>query len=217
MSSLHHQFRSIAQPIVSKKTLNIYAMEVLSRAAQVIDIESFFKAMSAHESMLFTCSQLELIDKIPKNVKLNINAISESILDVYFLNELEKVDASKLAIEIDYFLPNLKTIDELIKIILHIKSLGCEVWLDDYRPDENSNLLLSIPWTGVKVDKEIVWREMEEYNKLEKTIQSCKRDNLLITLVGIENGFIYNLVKNTSADFFQGYYWPSEDIVKCNS
>lgn len=210
MSPLYHQFSSIAQPIVSKRTLSIYAMEVLSRSAQIFDIESFFKTMSTHESMLFTCSQLELVDKVPKNVKLNINAINESVSDIYFLNELEKIDASKIAIEIDYFTPNLKTIDELIKVINHIKSLGCEVWLDDYRIDQNSKLLLSIPWTGVKVDKEIVWREMEEYRGLEEIIQNCKQGGLLVTLEGIENEFIYDLVKNMSADFFQGYYWPSE-------
>ncbi|MGL4373740.1 MAG: EAL domain-containing protein [Turicibacter sp.] len=210
MNQPHHKFYSIAQPIVSKKTLSIYAMEILSRSAHVFDIELFFKKMSAHESMLFTCSQLKLIDKVPKSVKLNINAISESVLDIYFINELEKIDASKIAIEIDYFHPNLKVIDELSKVIHHIKSLGGEVWLDDYRLNEYSNLLLSIPWTGVKVDKETVWSKMDEFNELEKMIQNCKQDGLLVTLEGIENKFIYDLVKNMSADFFQGYYWPSK-------
>lgn len=210
MSKYYHQFSSIAQPIISRLTLEIYAMEVLSRSPQTFDIESFFKTISLHESMLFTCSQFELIDKVPNEIKVSINAVNESILDIYFLNELEKINTNKVAIEIDYFTPNTNLIDDLIIIVKHIKSLGCEVWLDDYRIDHNSKLLSSIPWTGVKIDKELVWDKMENGLSLERLIQDCKSNGFLVTLEGIENRYIYDLVKNTSADFFQGYYWPAE-------
>lgn len=212
MSQYHHQFSAIAQPIISQERHEIYAMEILSRSAQVLDIESFFKTMSPHESMLFTCSQLELIDKIPDGVKININAVNESVLDIYFLNELEKVNAKRVAIEIDYFNPNINNIDQLIVIVNHMKCLGCEVWLDDYRADDNSNILFSIPWTGVKIDKELVWRMMEHSNTLEDVILNCKRNGFLVTLEGVENRYIYDLAKNTSADFLQGYYWQAEKL-----
>ncbi|MGL5236689.1 MAG: EAL domain-containing protein [Plesiomonas shigelloides] len=212
MSQLHYQFNSIAQPIVSKRECNIYAMEILSAAIQRFDAKLLSHSPSTYEPMLFICNQLKLIDKAPKNVKFNINAINELISDVYFLNELENIDTSKLAIEIDYFTPDLKKIDELIKIIHHVKSLGSEIWLDDYRPNEHSNLLLSIPWTGVKINKEVVWNEMDKHSALEQTIQDCKRCNLLVTLDGIDNMFIYDLVKSMPADFFQGYYWPPEKL-----
>lgn len=210
MSQFYQQFRSIAQPIVSKNTLDIYAMEILSRSAQVFDVGLFFKTMSTHESMLFTCSQFELLDKVDEKLRVNINAVNDSILDMYFLNELERVNTSRIAIEIDFFTPNTKKIDEMIKIVNHIKSLGCEVWLDDYRLSDDSNLLLSIPWTGVKIDKESVWGMMEKDYLLEGVIQGCKNNGFLVTLEGVENKFIYDLVRHTSADFFQGYYWPAK-------
>ena len=87
-----------------------------------------------------------------------------------------------------------------------IKSYGHEIWLSEYGINKSTvALLIALPWSGVKVDKEIVLRS--SIRQLDSLVNVCKHYVEKVMLDGVDDEYLYNLSLYSNSTFSQGFYW----------
>lgn len=201
-------FRSRLEPIVCLQRGKIIGYEVLSRClTDDTHPEKIFNQLSADDHIELVSRQLEKYQKWTeqhpeqyKNKRLYINIndklFEEPELSSYFLPfcrnygisiELEKHD----------------TLNKYeIAIIEQFKSMGIQVWLDDYNGyDINKTMGL---WDGIKVDKNYFW---QQYIKNHCPLGKIKKILPKVIIEGIEHLEHHQTAKRSGASYGQGFLW----------
>lgn len=112
------------------------------------------------------------------------------------------------------------------EILLHnmqkLAEHGVELSLDDYGSGySNMNYMLNLPFSMIKLDKEIVWKAFSN-NKasiaLASTIQMIKALGMLVLAEGIETSEQADWLMRLGVDYFQGFYYgrplPADDFLE---
>lgn len=201
-------FRSRLEPIVCLKKGKIVGYEMLSKClTDNTHPEQLFNQLSADEHLELLSRQLEKYQKwteqhpeLYKGKKLYINLNDKLFeypeLTSYFLPFCRIYDVS-IEIEKHYELKKHE-----ISIIEKFKSMGIQVWLDDYNGyDLNKTIGL---WDGIKIDKDYFWKQHKNQkcplDKLNKTLSN-------IIIEGIEHLDHHQTAKHSGAQYGQGFLW----------
>ncbi len=85
-----------------------------------------------------------------------------------------------------------------------IKSMGAELWLDDIKPDQFSDLADDLArFDGVKIDKSVI---LEEPSSLSSLIADCARYVQFVLVEGVENSQHYEIAEESGSHFLRGIY-----------
>lgn len=206
------EFGVIAQPIVENRSRKVSSFELLSRSISIDCIENFFGTLSATDVTNISCVQMSQLSdffsicKEGYNLRVHINIHYKTLFSTEFIKLAKKIRWVKFAFEINGFECHCDQLVKLKNAFKKIKSFGHEIWLDDYGVHNATlGLLLCLPWDGVKIDKEIVWRSSQE--QLHALVRSCKNYTNKVTLEGIEDEYLNELSIYTGSDFSQGFNW----------
>lgn len=206
------EFFVIAQPIVENKTKKISSFELLSRCISIDCMENFFGNLSAADVTRISCIQMSKLSPLLSNYKsdyklrAHINIHHSTLFNNDFMKLADKMQWMQLAFEMNGFECHNSQAFKLRDAFEKLKSLGHEIWLDDYGINNaTAGLLLNLPWSGVKIDKGIVWSSTQE--QLYALVHNCKACTEKVTLEGIEDEYLNELSVYTGADFSQGFNW----------
>lgn len=163
------EFGVIAQPIIENRTKKVSSFELLSRSISIDCVENFFGTLSASDVTKISCIQMSQLSeffpicKKGYNLRTHVNIHYKTLFNAEFIKLAKKIRWVKFAFEINGFECDGDQLIKLKNAFKIIKSFGHEIWLDDYGVNNATlGLLLDLPWDGVKIDKEIVWRSSQE-------------------------------------------------------
>lgn len=205
-------FIVVAQPIVDNVTKKTFSFEILSRPVSIgkaFNIENYFKALSSDDVTWVASVQLMAIKAMGlgrSTLPININIHHDSLFNDAFISLISNMSNSKLIFELDGFEYDHQLLSDLRNAFYNIKSLGHEIWLDDYSVNHATDALLTeLPWDGVKIDKGLFWQSSP--TRLSAKVQYCKSvvDNVVIE--GVEDDFLFDLSIKSSANYSQGFHW----------
>ena len=105
----------------------------------------------------------------------------------------------RLLIELTESRP-VSDIPSLTAALEHWRSAGYRVAIDDMGPDMVNQLdLFDLPFNVVKLDKQVVLRSETDpfaQSYLQRTVENARRRSLSIIAEGIENGAMWNRMRD---------------------
>ncbi|MGL5266363.1 MAG: EAL domain-containing protein [Plesiomonas shigelloides] len=221
VSCLGRAYQVISQPIMSRKTGMISSLSLLLRGSGIGDASAYFSAMSNYGFTILACEQIKKIGDVFEGAaiipEVNIKITHEVINDIYLESILMQYQGH---VKVRFEIPLQKVslcLDRLsiTSGIDMINKYNGEVWLD-YCDEMVSliSIINSFPWSGVKIDKSLLWRG--EYTKITNIVNYCHSKSMQVIIDGIESEEQYKLALKTGADYLQGFYWPSVKINDLN-
>ncbi|QOH80407.1 EAL domain-containing protein [Plesiomonas shigelloides] len=206
------EFGVIAQPIIENRTKKVSSFELLSRSIAIDCVDSFFGTLSASDVTKVSCIQMNQIADLLSvsnkgdNLRVHVNIHYKTLFNSNFIKLAKKIKWVKFAFEINGFECDAEQLIKLKNAFKIIQSFGHEIWLDDHGVNNATvSLLLDLPWDGVKIDKEIVWRSSQE--QLCALVHCCKCYAGKVTLEGVEDEYLQDLSVYAGSDFSQGFNW----------
>ncbi|EQB87077.1 hypothetical protein M918_11365 [Clostridium sp. BL8] len=114
----------------------------------------------------------------------------------------------------------MKFIDENIKILEELRTLGVNIAMDDFGTGYSSlNYLMKLPIDSLKIDKSFIDNINESSNKeliMDTIIKLAHNLNLEVIAEGVETSDQLNILKKMSCNKIQGYFYskplPKNDL-----
>lgn len=161
------------------------------------------------------------IEKI--DINLSVTQCMQEILaeQIISIQEIYQIPSRVLDFEITET-ATAYTPEILLRNMQRLAEHGVELSLDDYGSGySNMNYMLNLPFTMIKLDKEIVWKAFNN-NKasiaLASTIQMIKALGMLVLAEGIETSEQADWLSRLGVDYFQGFYYgrplPADDFLE---
>ncbi|MGL4434146.1 MAG: EAL domain-containing protein [Plesiomonas shigelloides] len=204
-------FDAIGQPIVSNSSGLVERFEILSRNEAITNMECFFYNMKHSDTVNIICQQVHAcLYNLPKtwvgeNKYIHVNIDEACLADPVFLSSIENTNGFKFAFEIDQC--DTYRGDAFLDTFKMIQLLGHEIWLDDFGiRDKNIDTLLMYPWSGVKIDKSILWKS--NARQIKSIVDLCALYIGPVVLEGVEDEFLHRVAFSSGAGFSQGFFWP---------
>lgn len=204
------------QPIVELASDITIGFEVLSKieSETFFDPETFFARLDKVTFIDVVRQQIECVNRFYDQRVLGCNLLFFFNIRLSFLISQEftylisHVAKFRLAFEIDFMdAMSFKDADVMESITL-LLDCGHEVWLDDYDGGELNQLVETIPWSGIKIDKSFLWKYTMDYKKLEAVLSSTLLVGRKTIVEGIETYQQRELCLQTGFMSGQGFYWP---------
>lgn len=115
---------------------------------------------------------------------------------------------------------SMKFIDENIKILEELRTLGVNIAMDDFGTGYSSlNYLMKLPIDSLKIDKSFIDNINESNNKeliMDTIIKLAHNLNLEVIAEGVETSDQLNILKKMSCNKIQGYFYskplPKNDL-----
>lgn len=153
------------------------------------------------------------------SVNLTMNDIEYRPFAVKIIEMIRRYNVgSRLTIELvettNYELNNQRLIDFLLKV----KSLGCQVAIDDFGSGySNFEYLTRLPIDTLKIDGSLI-RNIESNEKhyliVQTLISFCKAIDVKIVAEYIQNENTFHMLKELGVDSFQGYYFHHPELLE---
>lgn len=205
-------FIVVGQPIVNNSTNRPFSFEVLSRPVSVgkgFNIDNYFKELSCDDVTSIASMQLAMIRNLVGGrsiLPVNLNVHYQSFFNDAFVSLVSNISCSKLIFEINGFEYDDNLLSDLRTAFYNVKSLGHEIWLDDYSVNNATTSLLSaLPWDGVKIDKSLFWQSSP--SRLSAKVKLCRSFVNSVIIEGVEDDFLFDLSVKSSANYSQGFRW----------
>lgn len=159
----------------------------------------------------------------PIKVSINVSPLQLEQGDfvVVVKNALSKsgLDPKYLQLEITENV-SMKFIDENIKILEELRTLGVNIAMDDFGTGYSSlNYLMKLPIDSLKIDKSFIDNINESSNKeliMDTIIKLAHNLNLEVIAEGVETSDQLNILKKMSCNKIQGYFYskplPKNDL-----
>jgi EAL domain-containing protein (putative c-di-GMP-specific phosphodiesterase class I) len=126
------------------------------------------------------------------------------------LLDLYKIDSKSIKLEITET-AIMTNLEEAIKVLRKMRSMGLQLSLDDFGTGYSSlTYLKKLPMNMVKLDKEFInniFSSDQDKIVVESVIKLIKDLKLKIVAEGIETKEQLDFLKNNQCDFGQGYYF----------
>lgn len=232
-----HQFSFMIQPIFNRDT--IVGAELLMRwkwADKSISPEKFIPIIERSYD-IFTIGywifeqgfliQTDWREQLNSDVTpyISINLSKRQLEDVAFYKNvkslLNKTGADANYIILEFTEATLNEYEQSHDILLALKSLGFKIAIDDFGTGYSSiKKLKSLPIDIIKIDKcfvDKITRDETDFALLKNLINMSHLLNAKVVIKGIEKKEQYNILKNTSADEFQGFLFSNPiSIIQFN-
>lgn len=141
--------------------------------------------------------------------------IAEFILGVAAENA---VDHRLIEIEVTEHKP-LGCIDDFSKRASAVKSLGFDVWLDDFGVGYSALSTISkTPLYGVKLDRSFIasFQNRSGLMLMNSVVDLCRHQGLKVVIEGIEDKSDHLAARSTGASYAQGYFYGKPLDSKMN-
>ncbi|WP_238904626.1 bifunctional diguanylate cyclase/phosphodiesterase [Clostridium sp. YIM B02506] len=147
--------------------------------------------------------------------------INDDIVDyIAELLDLYKIDSKSIKLEITET-AIMTNLEEAIKVLRKMRSMGLQLSLDDFGTGYSSlTYLKKLPMNMVKLDKEFInniFSSDQDKIVVESVINLIKDLKLKIVAEGIETKEQLDFLKNNQCDFGQGYYFskpvPKDECI----
>lgn len=110
---------------------------------------------------------------------------------------------------------------QVMENLHYFSNLGIDIALDDYGSGYACpNYLIQIPFTHVKIDKQILWSALEDQKALiilKNMINMLHSLEKKIIVEGVENDEMIRLLSSENCEYYQGYYYskpiPENEFV----
>lgn len=192
----------------------IVAWEVLSTAADPIDLEHFFSNLALDARVELFFAQLVHVIQTAGPGKYYLNASADVMLTPHFLPRLaEQVAApDRIAVE-------LTDLDQLMRLtpaesqqlrdcINAVRGIGIAVWADDVHDDILPCLVeQNYHFSGAKIDKHAFWTARQCKEPFLKLAHCCQKIADEVLVEGIETLADYQLACDSHAHYGQGFLW----------
>lgn len=156
------------------------------------------------------------------SINLTIKDIMNVKIQEYICETLQKYKISKQVVFEIVESEGIDNYEEVMAFINKIKEYGCKIAIDDFGTGySNFNYLLELQADYIKIDGSLVKNVVTDKNSqtLIKTIVAFAKElNMLTIAEYVENGEIYEMVKELGVDYSQGYFFSkpieSPDFTK---
>lgn len=185
-----------------------------------IDSEDFFSDLSDELIIEIVKNQILYIQELNIHQVCSINTTLSSFLDDDFYSFIIKNTHVNFLFEVNEFtIASHSQLEIIIKRLNFIKTLGTEIWLDDFLHTNNeiANTIGKITWDRIKIDRSYLTHNYIFTNDLKSLLNALSPFT--------ENGFILEGIElEIHADFAkvnnllgQGYYYSYPQSLEKNS
>lgn len=202
-------FHVVAQPIVSNSSGKITAVELLPKCYKEACFDGLYLESGVNDLAEMACIKMQALSNIVldfRRFNMHINIDVSALLNSEFISAAMN-NHHRFSFEVKGFDYDYELMQKVRSAISKLKEYGHEVWLDHFGVNSSSLCtLFDYPWSGIKIDKEIVWRS--SMHQLLLIVEVCKCHVSKIILDGIESNDLLSLSKISMATESQGYHWP---------
>ncbi|WP_265519121.1 putative bifunctional diguanylate cyclase/phosphodiesterase [Nitratireductor luteus] len=146
------------------------------------------------------------------SVNLAIRNLEEANLPAMILELLERhgVEARRLEVEVTES-GLIRSLDEVSTNLALLQDLGISVALDDFGTGQSSIAYLrDLPADSLKLDRTFLRDDAMANPRsrllIETTLEACHKLGFSVTAEGIETKAVYDLLRDLSCDFGQGFF-----------
>lgn len=192
----------------------IVAWEVLSTAADPINLEHFFSNLALDARVEIFFAQLVHVIQTTASGKYYLNASADVMLTPHFLPRLKEQVAAPDRIAVE-----LTDLDQLMLLtpaesqqlrdrINAVRRMGIAVWADDVHDDILPCLVeQDYYFSGAKIDKHAFWTARQCKEPFLKLAHCCQKIADEVLVEGIETLADYQLACDSHAHYGQGFLW----------
>lgn len=192
----------------------IVAWEVLSTAADPINLEHFFSNLALDARVEIFFAQLVHVIQTTASGKYYLNASADVMLTSHFLPRLKEQVAAPDRIAVE-----LTDLDQLMLLtpaesqqlrdrINAVRGMGIAVWADDVHDDILPCLVeQDYYFSGAKIDKHAFWTARQCKEPFLKLAHCCQKIADEVLVEGIETLADYQLACDSHAHYGQGFLW----------
>lgn len=210
---IYENLELVFQPIFSIEENKIVKYEVLSRfnSCESKDMSTLEMIKILEKLDLIYFLDFLILDNIKKyltknDIKLSVNISPQTILKDEFTSKVLSLGENLNNLELEIIERSQIDVLTLNSKILKLKEKNVKFVIDDF-PIKNSNLnnILDYSLDGIKIDKCLL-KKLKKESTYKNMIIFLKDLVNEITIEGVETAEDFNFVKNSGADFIQGYY-----------
>lgn len=193
---------------------HIVAWEVLSTAADPINLEHFFSNLALDARVEIFFAQLVHVIQTTASGKYYLNASADVMLTPHFLPRLKEQVAApdRIAVELtdldQLMLLTPAESQQLRNRINAVRGMGIAVWADDVHDDILPCLVeQDYYFSGAKIDKHAFWTARQCKEPFLKLAHCCQKIADEVLVEGIETLADYQLACDSHAHYGQGFLW----------
>lgn len=222
----NHEFKVVYQPQFRMENNTLYGIEALirwnSEKLGNIQPDRFIPIMEETEEIyklgvFVVKTALEELSTIKENIsklRLSMNLSSKEFSSdgiLYFILQ-QKSKFDEIGIQLCIEITETTLIENIENAKIRIKMLqenGIEVAIDDFGTGYSSlGYLKELYANELKIDKMFIsdFPEKDDGKLITAVISMGKKMNMSLVVEGIESKEQYDLIKETGADLYQGYY-----------
>lgn len=142
------------------------------------------------------------------NFPLDVLLLTTAMARLEAQRETAHIPVEQVLIELTESRP-VQDVPALRQALETIRGLGYQIVIDDVGPAVPLlDTLLDLPFTGMKLDKDLVLRmqtEPEALAMVERMIDTAKRRGLTVVAEGVEDGATWRMAQRLGVDQAQGY------------
>ena len=142
------------------------------------------------------------------NFPLDVLLLTTALARLETQRQAAGIPVERVLIELTESRP-VRDLDALRTALESIRGVGYQIVIDDVGPAVPLlDALLDLPFTGMKLDKELVVRMQTSPDAMamaERTIEIAKRRGLTVVAEGVEDVAIWHLVRRLGVDQAQGF------------
>lgn len=142
------------------------------------------------------------------NFPLDVLLLTTALTQLEAQRQAANVPVERVLIELTESRP-VQDVPALRRALEMIRGIGYQIVIDDVGPAVPLlDLLLDLPFTGMKLDKELVLRMRTAPDALamvQRTIETAKQRGLTVVAEGVEDVEMWHLVRRLGVDQAQGF------------
>lgn len=205
------KFSIYFQSIVCPVTRLEYAYELLTRFKDPdIDVECFFEHVDHDFKKMLLKTQANKINEICLSNRslFTINCCSSVLSDYQFIKSVFSKLKKKVAVELTSMPKNKIESDRILKSMTELKTLGHQIWLDDYLSKAVPiHSLEYFNWDIVKIDKEFINKNINNQEEISRVIsESSSFGRRRFVVEGIETSEQHKILLKYKG-LCQGFYY----------
>ena len=119
----------------------------------------------------------------------------------------ERLRPAALGIELTETTP-VRDLSALRHAVIRLRRAGHPVWIDDMSLEENRDALLRLPFTGLKLDRQLVAaipHRRRARGELERLVATARARGMAVTAEGVTDAVLWRAVEAAGVDYAQGF------------
>ena len=102
----------------------------------------------------------------------------------------------------------MRDLSALRRAVIRLRRAGHPVWIDDMSLEENRDVLLDLPFTGIKLDRHLVGalpHRRRARGEMERLVAAAGARGMAVTAEGVTDAVLWRAVEAAGVDYAQGF------------